>query len=113
MTVKGKIIPIKDRILVKDMEFGEEKTATGIIIQKLDGKLEGIKARWGQVWAIGPEVTEVKVGEWVCVAHGRWTRGIKVEDHDGSEITIRRIDNEEILLVTDQKPNDVQVGVGL
>lgn len=111
--IQGKILPIKDRILVTDMEFGEEKTTSGIIIQNLNGKTEGIKARWGKVWAIGPEQKDVKVGEWVCVAHGRWTRGIKVTDHDGSEITIRRIDNEEILIVTDQKPEDVQVGTGI
>ena len=113
MSVKGKIIPIKDRILVKDMEFGEERTKSGIIVQSLNGKLEGIKARWGCVWATGPEVTDVKVGDWICVAHGRWTRGIKLHDHDGSEITIRRIDNDEILLVSDQRPEDVQVGASL
>ncbi len=113
MTVKGKILAIKDRILVKDMEFGEEVTQSGIVIQNLNGKLEGIKPRWGQVWAIGPEVTDIDIGEWVYVAHGRWTRGIKVEDHDGSEIVIRRIDNDEILLVSKEKPSDVTVGKGL
>ena len=113
MIVKGKIAPIRDRILVKDMEFGEERTQSGLIVRSLDGKLEGIKPRWGCVWAIGPEVTDVKVGDWVCVAHGRWTRGIKIQENDGSEITIRRIDNDEILLVSDKKPEDIQVGAGL
>jgi co-chaperonin GroES (HSP10) len=106
--VKGKILPIRDNILVTDMEFGEEKTSSGIIIQNLDGKSEGIKARWGRVWAIGPNQKDVKVGEWICVAHGRWTRGIKVED-SGKEIIIRRIDNNDILIVTDEKPDDVYV----
>jgi co-chaperonin GroES (HSP10) len=106
--VKGKIFPIRDNILVTDMEFGEEKTSSGIIIQNLDGKSEGIKARWGRVWAIGPNQKDVKVGEWICVAHGRWTRGIKVED-SGKEIIIRRIDNNDILIVTDEKPDDVYV----
>lgn len=113
MAIQGKILPIKDRILVKDMEFGEEKTTSGIIIQNLNGKLEGIKPRWGQVWAIGPEVTDVSIGDWVYVAHGRWTRGINVIDHDGSEITIRRIDNDEILVVADQKPSDILIGEGM
>jgi co-chaperonin GroES (HSP10) len=106
--VKGKILPIRDNILVTDMEFGEEKTSSGIIVQNLDGKSEGIKARWGRVWAIGPNQNDVKVGEWICVAHGRWTRGIKVED-SGKEIIIRRIDNNDILIVADEKPNDVYV----
>ena len=110
--VQGKIKPIKKNILVTDMEFGEEKTSSGIIIQKLDGKLEGIKPRWARVWAIGPEVTDLKIGDWVCVAHGRWTRGIKVMDETEGEIVIRKIDNDEILIVSDEKPTDIQVGEG-
>ncbi len=110
--VQGKIKPIKKNILVTDMEFGEERTSSGIIVQKLDGKLEGIKPRWGRVWAIGPEVTDLKIGDWVCVAHGRWTRGIKVMDETEGEIIIRKIDNDEILIVSDDKPSDVQVGEG-
>lgn len=110
--VKGKIIPLRDYIFVKDMEFGQERTASGIIVQSLDGKVEGIKSRWGKVWAIGPKQKDVKVGEWILVAHGRWTRGIKVDD-DGEEITIRRIDNDDILLVSDEKPGDVDVGRGI
>lgn len=110
--VKGKIIPLKDYIFVKDMEFGEERTASGIIVQNLNGKLEGVKSRWGKVWAVGPKQKDVKIGEWILVAHGRWTRGIKVDD-DGQEITIRRIDNNDILIVSDEKPKDIDVGKGI
>lgn len=111
--VKGKVIPIRDNVLVSDMEFGEERTTSGIIIQQLNGKSEGIKARWGRVWAVGPEQKDVKVGEWVCIDHGRWTRGVTVEAEEGSEIVIRRIDNKDILLVADKKPSDVQLGLGI
>lgn len=106
--VKGTVNPIRDNVLVTDMEFGEERTTTGIIIQSLNGKTEGIKSRWGKVWAIGPEQKDVKVGDWICVSHGRWTRGIKVED-DGREIIVRRIDNKDILIVSDYKPEGVYV----
>jgi len=106
--VKGKINPIRDNVLISDMEFGEEKTTSGIIIQNLNGKSEGIKARWGRVWAVGPDQKDVNVGDWVCVAHGRWTRGVQVEEQ-GQEITIRRIDNNDILLVSEEKPNDVYI----
>lgn len=111
--VKGKIRPLRDYVFVSDMEFGEEKTSSGIIIQSLDGKVEGIKNRWGRVWAVGPEQTDVCVGEWICVAHGRWTRGIKVEDDSGEIITVRRVDNDDILVVTQEKPNTIDVGRGL
>jgi len=106
--IKGSIVPIRDNILITEMEFGEEVTSSGIVIQSLDGKTEGIKSRWGKVWAIGPDQKDVKVGEWICVAHGRWTRGVKVQDAD-TEITIRRVDNKDILVVSDHKPNDVYV----
>jgi len=39
----------------------------------------------------------------VCVAHGRWTRGLDIEDDSGVK-TIRRIDPADILLVSDTEP---------
>ncbi len=99
--IEGKITPIKDKILISNMNFGDEVLSSGIIIKSDDGKADGVKPRWGQVWAIGPEQTDVKVGEWVLVEHGQWTRGITVNDYDGTEITIRGINNNAILLVSD------------
>jgi hypothetical protein len=68
-----------------------------------NGKAGGIRPRWGQVYAVGPEQTEIRVGQWICVAHGRWTRGVEIEDESG-EHTIRRIDHKDILLVSDTEP---------
>lgn len=104
-TVKGNIVPLRDNILVSEMDFEETKTASGIIIQSDDGKVSGIKPRWAKVWAIGPEQQDVKVGDWVYVEHGRWTRGIRVETLDG-EIVIRMVDRDAVLLSADQKPDD-------
>lgn len=108
--VTGKLIPIRDNILITDMEFGEEKTKGGIVIQSLDGKSEGIKHRWGRVWAIGPKQTDVQVGEWILLEHGRWTRGVTVVEQDGTEITIRRADLNAILAVADEKPEETIFG---
>lgn len=107
--IKGNIKPLKDNVLVTEMNFDEQKTASGIIIRSDDGKAHGVKPRWAKVWAIGPEQNDVKVGEWILVEHGRWTRGVVVEDQ-GQEITIRKVDNNSILLQTDEKPNDVYLG---
>jgi co-chaperonin GroES (HSP10) len=104
--VRGKVKPIRDNILVADMEFDVRVTAAGIILQNDDGKTEGIRPRWGRVYAIGPEQTEVKLGEWVLVEHGRWTRGIELENEDGSITTIRRVDNDCILALSDEKPSE-------
>jgi hypothetical protein len=37
------------------------------------------------------------------VAHGRWTRGLEIEDDEGPK-TIRKIDPNDILLVSDEHP---------
>jgi hypothetical protein len=61
------------------------------------------------VYAVGPEQTSVRVGEYVCIAHGRWTRGLEIEDQQGTR-TIRRIDPNDILLVADELPQDDTMG---
>jgi co-chaperonin GroES (HSP10) len=53
MVTKGKIRPIRDHVIVSDMDFGVQKTASGIVIQSDNGKSRGVKPRWGRVWAIG------------------------------------------------------------
>lgn len=108
--VKGTLKPLHDNVLVTDMSFEEQTTASGIVIQSDDGKSHGVKPRWCRVWAIGPEQHDVKVGEWIYVDHGRWTRGIKVEE-DGEEIIIRRVEVSSILLQTDERPSDVYLGM--
>ena len=108
--VKGKIKPLNDNILVADMNFEEMKTASGIIIQSDDGKAHGVKPRWCRVWAVGPEQKEVSVGEWILVEHGRWTRGITVQE-DGKEFVIRRVENVSVMLRADERPADIHIGV--
>lgn len=106
MKVTGKIIPLRDNVLVSDMDFGFEKTKTGIILTSDNGKTQGIHPRWGRVWAIGPEQQDIKVGEWVCVEHGRWTRTIEFETDNGV-MELRMIDTNAILMTADEKPDDV------
>ncbi len=107
--VKGKIKPLNDNILVADMNFEEMKTASGIIIQSDDGKAHGVKPRWCRVWAVGPDQKEVKVGEWILVEHGRWTRGVTVQE-DGKEFVIRRVENVSVMLRADERPADIHIG---
>ena len=70
-TVQGKIIPIRDNILVTDMNFDARISAGGIVLPSDDGKSEGVRHRWGRVWAIGPQQTDVKVGEWILLEQDR------------------------------------------
>ena len=99
------IRPLHDQVIVREMDFKERITSSGIIILGDDGKSEGIRPRWGQVYAVGPEQKDYRVGQWIMIAHGRWTRGADVEVN-GEEFTIRKVDLNEILLVSDEKPED-------
>jgi len=103
---------LQDHVLVTDMNFDQKISYGGIIIQNTDGKLEGIHARWGKVYAIGTKQKDVKVGQYVLVKHGRWTRGIDIEDIVG-EHTLRRIDHKDILLVSDEPRADEIMARGL
>ena len=102
---KDQILPLNDSIIVSDMVFDERITTGGIILLNDNGKGTGIRPRWGLVYAVGPEQQEVIVGQWICVAHGRWTRGIEVEDETGKK-TLRRVDPKDVLLVSDEPVSD-------
>jgi co-chaperonin GroES (HSP10) len=109
MKVRGKVVPIRDHVLVSDMEFGEQVTASGIVIKSDNGKSSGVKPRWARVWAIGPEQKDVTVGEWICIEHGRWTRTIELEQEDGSVLELRRVETTAILMSADDRPGDVDI----
>ena len=112
MAIKiNRIRAIRDHIIVTEMNFKERFTSTGLYIPSDDMKSTGIRPRWAQVYAIGPEQKDIEVGQWVCVAHGRWTRGVKVEEPSGNELTIRRVDNNDVLLVSDEQPQDDTLAV--
>ncbi len=111
MAVYGKLIPLHDNVFVTDMNFDEQVTATGIVILSDDGKDAGIKPRWGRVYAVGHEQQDVKVGEWILIEHGRWTRAIKVVDEDGSERKIFRVDTNCILISADEPPKELSFGL--
>jgi len=110
-TVENDITPLKKRVLVSDMHFGETKSKGGIIMVDDDGSAGGIHPRWGKVYAVGKDQVDVNVGEWVMVSHGRWSRALKVKK-SGVELEVRMIDENDILLVSDDEPeyNSKQAG---
>lgn len=104
-TAISQLRALNDNILVSEMVFDERKLQSGIILLNDNGTTAGIRPRWGQVYAIGPKQKDVTVGQWICVAHGRWTRGVDIEEN-GLKHTIRKIDPKDILLISDEKPSD-------
>ena len=104
--IEGEIRPLRDSVIVTDMDFNDRKLASGILLLGDDGKTDGIRPRWAQVYAIGPEQQDVSVGQWVLVEHGRWSRGLKIV-RDGEEIVIRRADPQAIIFASQDKPDNI------
>ena len=104
-TVDHDITPLKKRVLVSHMHFGETKSKGGIILIDDDGSQAGIHPRWAEIYAIGKDQEDVKVGQWVMVSHGRWSRALKVKK-EGVELEVRMIDEDDILLVSDDEPEE-------
>lgn len=95
------VYAIKDHVIVEEMNFGERVSRGGIIKLSDDGADSGIHPRWGRVHSVGPEQKDVRIGEWVLVKHGRWTRGVELEKN-GTKKVLRRIDANDILVVSDR-----------
>jgi co-chaperonin GroES (HSP10) len=102
--IKGKLKPLHKGVLVKEMLFDEFKTASGLIIPGDDGAITGIHPRWAKVEAIGNEQEDVKVGDWILVAHGRWSRGFNLNDE-----VHRTVDPDDILGISEEMPNDLGI----
>lgn len=97
--------PLGRTVIVEDMLFDQRQLSSGVILLNDNGTTAGIRPRWARVYAVGPEQTDVTVGQWICVAHGRWTRGVEIEDAAGVR-TIRKVDPKDILLVSAEQPDD-------
>jgi hypothetical protein len=104
--IDGEIRPLRNSIIVTDMSFEGRQLASGIVLLGDDGKTDGIRPRWARVYATGPEQRDIRVGQWVLIEHGRWSRGTKIFKA-GQELTIRRADPEAIIFVSDNKPENV------
>jgi co-chaperonin GroES (HSP10) len=107
---KEQFKPLGKHIIVYDMNFDERITHGGIILPSDDMKSSGIRPRWARVYALGPDFTddEIKVDKWICITHGRWTRGIDIEDETGKK-TLRRVDPDDIILISDEPVNDLTI----
>jgi hypothetical protein len=102
--------PLSRDLLVCDMDMGEQRTLSGIIINSDDGKAHGVKPRWAKVYKIGTDCElDVKPNQWVLIEHGRWTRKIKIDDGESIK-EVQKVEVSAVLLVADEKPNDAYIG---
>ena len=77
--ISGTFKPLRDGVLVRSMKFDEVVTKSGI----------------------GNEQEDIQVGQWVLVAHGRWSRGFTLND-----VESRTVDPNDILGISDTSPHE-------
>jgi co-chaperonin GroES (HSP10) len=102
-----KIKAFKDRILgIMLSPPGQYKeTKSGLLIADKDNDASGIKPRWFKIYSVGEEVDFVKEGDYVMVAHGRWSNGVKAFDDSDEKLYL--LDNKELLMWSDEEPTDM------
>ena len=100
-SVRGRLRPLQGRVFVADIEAGDTMV-NGLIIPDDNGNDRGIRARWGQVVAVGRD-TDVTPGQYVLIEHGRWTWGVQVTS-EGEHRKLHAVDPNGLLAVTDEKP---------
>jgi len=99
--VKVKALPKK--VLVTDLERGS-RIVNGIILPDDNGKSEGIRPRWGKVYSVGDDITEIVPGQWILIENGRWTRMLKVKDGE-TEVQLWGVEwPKSVMLVSDTDP---------
>lgn len=95
---------LKGKVLVSNLERGS-RVVGGIILPDDNGKSEGIRPRWGQVYSVGEDITEIKPGQWILVDNGRWTRMLKIKEDDGTHTQVWGVEwPQSVMLVSDTDP---------
>jgi len=84
--------PLKDKVLVAENNR-ENKTESGIIIEGAQGNGE---SKSGTVLAIGPDVTDVQIGD---VVYLMWNKAQIVKIGDAQRVIIKQ---EDIVAVLDK-----------
>lgn len=99
-----KLIPINDKVIGKSVDdYGIKTTAGGLIINEKDGATESIRPRWFEITHVGPNNKDVSTGDFVLVAHGRWSRAFTINVDDDTKYF--HLDSDEILIKSDEKPS--------
>lgn len=101
------IKPIRDKVLAKMLEpVGAERIVNGIILTATNLGEESIRPRWFEVISVGPEQSMLQAGEYVLVPHGRWSRGIDLDNTLREEDKIFLLDNDALMGTSDVNPLD-------
>lgn len=76
------------------------KAASGILIAAGAGDQSNIP-RWGTVIDVGPEVDQVKAGDYILIEPGKWTQGFQ-DDHMTLGLRLWKTDENHVLCTSDE-----------
>ncbi len=91
-----KIKPLNDSIIFEFLDtisagHFATKTKSGIILGNKNANENAQTPRWGKVHAIGPDVVDVKVGDFILIEALRWTLGFKLDDQNLSKTVEKEV----------------------
>lgn len=104
----GEITLLKNNILGYELEFGEQKLKSGLILKNDDMTETGIHPRWCRIYKVSKQIEkdyDIHAGQYVLLDHARWSTGFLLDEGDGP-VMVRYLDYKEIFLVSDEKPYD-------
>lgn len=107
MEIIVKIKALAGKVLVTELERGA-RVINGIIIPDDNGKSEGIRARWGKVYSVGKDITDISEGDWILIENGRWTRMLSIKQDDGSDLKVWGVEwPKAVMLVSSERGEGV------
>lgn len=94
------IIAQADHIIFRfneDIQSGRfvNSTSSGILVSSVDVNQSNLP-RWAIACYVGPEVKDVRVGDFVLIEPGKWTNGFYVDD-----IRYWKTDEANIMAISD------------
>jgi co-chaperonin GroES (HSP10) len=103
------ITPLNDSVIFEFLDtisagMFATKTRSGIILGSKNPEENAQTPRWGKVHAVGPDVIDVSVGNFVLIAPLRWTTSFKL---DGIELS--KTVEKEIMCVADDVTDPSQL----
>jgi co-chaperonin GroES (HSP10) len=78
-------------------------SASGLIISSEDGN-QTASPRWAEVLAIGPNVKEVRNGDFILIEPGKWTFGFTLGD-DRVADRFWKTDEDRVIAISDAPGN--------
>tara|TARA_R110001606_G_scaffold2418_2_gene10566 strand:- start:519 stop:851 length:333 start_codon:yes stop_codon:yes gene_type:complete len=106
-----KLSPLANKIILINLDSGLRKS-NGVILlddDTADAGSRGIRPRWAEVYAVGPEQLDVAAGDWVLMDHGRWSVGQNLRLADDTNLRFWLGDPDGIIGVsTTGKPDELQ-----